>query len=101
MAFQKVGSLSAIPSGSVTEMIAGDRPLAVCLVDGEVHAIEGTCPHRGGPLGYGALHGTTVVCPWHAWEFDCTTGRATFSDHLELAKFPVKIEGDDVLVDVD
>ena len=41
---------------------------------GEFYAIEGVCPHRGAPLAYGALHEHTVVCPWHAWEFDCRTG---------------------------
>ena len=34
------------------------------------------CPHRGAPLAHGALHHHTIVCPWHAWEFDCRTGSA-------------------------
>src|SRR5262245_15825209 len=101
MAFQRLGSIAEIPEGNLTEMTAGDRPLAVCRVGEEIHVVEGTCPHRGGPLGYGALHGTTVVCPWHAWEFDCTTGWATFSDHLQIRKFDVKLEGGDILVDLE
>ena len=100
MAFAKLGSMRHVPANSVVEMIAGDRPLAVCRVDGEVHVIEGTCPHRGGPLGHGALHGTTLVCPWHAWEFDCTTGQAPYSETLRVPKFAVRIEGDDILVDL-
>jgi nitrite reductase (NADH) small subunit len=101
MGFQKVGTVADIPENGLTEMLAGDRPLAVCRVDGNIHVIEGTCPHRGGSLGYGALHGTTVVCPWHAWEFDCTTGGATFSERVQLRKFEVKVEGGDIFVDVD
>ena len=101
MAFQRVGALADIPPCGVTEMMAGDRPLAVCFVDGGLHVIEGTCPHRGGSIGFGALHGTTVVCPWHGWEFDCTTGRSTFSERVQLRKFEAKIESGEILVDVD
>ena len=101
MAFQRVGSIAELPPNSMTEMMAGDRPLAVCNVGGELHVIEGTCPHNGGSLGSGALHGTTIVCPWHGWEFNCTTGRATFSDRLQLRKFETKVEDGEILVDVD
>lgn len=101
MAFQRLGSLQEIPDGNVTEMSIGDRPLAVCRVNHQVHVVEGTCPHRGGPLGYGALHGATLVCPLHGWEFDCTTGHATFSETLKLASFPVRVEGDDIFVEVE
>ena len=53
------------------EALVGDGTYAVCNAGGEIHALDGICPHAGGPLGQGALHGTTLVCPWHAWEFDC------------------------------
>jgi nitrite reductase/ring-hydroxylating ferredoxin subunit len=42
-----------------------------------------------------------VVCPWHAWEFDCTTGACDFNPEIVVRRYPVKVEGDDVLVDVD
>lgn len=105
MAFVKVGSLSKLPPGSVMEALVGDGTYAVCNAGGEIHALDGICPHAGGPLGQGALHGTTLVCPWHAWEFDCRTqltgpGANEMDDGLSPAKFPVKIEGDDILIDV-
>jgi len=40
------------------------------------------------------------VCPWHAWEYDCRSGANEMDDSLLLAKFPVKIQGDDILIDV-
>lgn len=100
MGFQRLGSLDEVPAGSVVEMLMGERPLAVCRVNGQVHVLEGTCPHVGGPLGHGALHGTTIVCPWHAWEFDCTSGLAPGSQMHRVPKFPVRIEGDEIFVDL-
>jgi len=103
MAFVKVGSLSKLPPGSVMEAMVGDGTYAVCNAGGEIYALDGICPHSGGPLGHGALHGTTLVCPWHAWEFDCRIhakdSGASEMDDL-VAKFPVKIDGDDILIDV-
>jgi len=103
MAFVKVGSLSKLPPGSVMEALVGDGTYAVCNAGGEIYALDGICPHSGGPLGQGALHGTTLVCPWHAWEFDCRIhakdSGASEMDDL-VAKFTVKIDGDDILIDV-
>jgi len=100
MPFVKVGSFSALPPGSVMEIQVGDGTYAVCNAEGEVHALDGICPHAGGPLGQGALHGTTLVCPWHAWEYDCRSGANEMDEGLRVAKVPVKIEGDDILIDV-
>jgi nitrite reductase/ring-hydroxylating ferredoxin subunit len=100
MAFVKVGAVSKLPPGSVMEVLVGNGSYAVCNAGGEIHALDGICPHAGGPLGQGALHGTTLVCPWHAWEFDCQAGANEMDDGLLLDKFPVKIEGDDIFIDV-
>jgi nitrite reductase (NADH) small subunit len=100
MAFVKVGSLSKLPAGSVVEALVGNGTYAVCNAGGEIHALDGICPHAGGPLGQGALHGTTLVCPWHAWEYDCRTGANEMDDGFMVAKVPVKIDGDDILIDV-
>jgi nitrite reductase (NADH) small subunit len=78
----------------------GDQTIALCNVAGEFHALEGACPHAGGPLGEGALHGTTLVCPWHAWEFDCRTGANDFDPDVSVATFPVKIEAGEILIEI-
>ena len=98
MPFVKVAQLSKLPPGSVMEALVGDGTYAICNAGGEVHALDGICPHAGGPLGQGALHGTTLVCPWHAWEFDC---RTQVDDGLRIRpEFPVKVVDDDILIDV-
>lgn len=100
MARVKVASLAQLPPGSVLAAQVGEESYAVCNAEGEIHVLDGVCPHAGGPLGQGALHGTTLVCPWHAWEYDCRTGICEFNAEVQVAKFPAAIEGDDVLIDV-
>lgn len=101
MAFRPVCTVGQLPPGGLTEITLGDQSIALCNVDGEFHAIEGVCPHRNGPLGQGALHGRMVVCPWHAWEFDCLTGQHDYNPSITVATYPVKVEGEDILVDID
>ena len=100
MPFVKVGSLSQLPPGSVIEAEVGENTYAICNAEGEVHALEGICPHAGGPLGQGALHGATLVCPWHAWEYDCRTGANDMDPDVVVPKVAVKVEGGDILIDV-
>ena len=93
----KVGLLSQLTPGSVFEATRGEERYAICNVEGRIHALSGTCPHHGGPLGQGAVNGSSLTCPWHAWEFDC---RLEIDDGLQPSKFPVKLDGDDILIDV-
>ncbi len=101
MPFQKAGSLSALPAGSMTKVVVGGEEIALCHAGDRVFAIGNTCPHAGGPLSEGALHGTTVVCPWHAWEYDCRTGQNDFDPDVTVPVYPVRIEGDEILIEVE
>ena len=100
MAFARLASLADLKPGTMIDVELGERLIVICNVAGELHAMDGRCPHRDGPLGQGALHGTMVVCPWHAWEFDCVTGRNDYNPELRQAKFNVRVDGDDILVDI-
>lgn len=61
--------------GASAEIVVAGNIVALFNVDGELHALDGICPHQGGPLGQGALHGCVVSCPWHGWEYDVTDGQ--------------------------
>lgn len=100
MAFVKACSLAKLPPGAVTEASIGEERYAICNVGGAVYALSGTCPHRGGPLGQGAVNGDNITCPWHAWEFDCRTGANDYNPAVKVATFAVQVSGDDVLIDV-
>jgi nitrite reductase (NADH) small subunit len=76
--------------------------LSICLanVHGELAAVDNWCPHRRGPLGQGWLEGESIVCPWHSWTFNLKTGIAEYPVHERIAVFPVRIEAEEVLVDI-
>ena len=100
MPLVKVGPAKALSPGSVQEVENGDATYAVCNVDGKLFAVDGLCPHAGGPLGQGNLNGSMLVCPWHGWEFNCQTGVNDFDEDLQLKTYPVVVQGDDVLIDI-
>jgi nitrite reductase (NADH) small subunit len=86
--------------GSVLETEAGGKVFCVGNLRGELHALNGICPHRGGPLGQGWMNGESVVCPWHAWRFNLKTGVAAHPVTQQVRVYPVKVEGDDVLLEL-
>jgi nitrite reductase (NADH) small subunit len=100
MPFVKIGSLSALPAGSVMEAAVNGDTYAICNIGGDLRAFEGECPHAGGPLGQGSIEGDFLVCPWHAWQYDCRTGVNDYDENTILESFPVKTEGDDILIDI-
>ncbi|GGH44730.1 nitrite reductase small subunit NirD [Frigidibacter albus] len=67
--------------------------------DDRVFALEDRCPHKGGPLSEGIVHGTSVTCPLHGWVFDLNTGQAQGADEGEVRTFIVCLDGGRVLVD--
>ena len=85
-----VASAADCPPGSSIERVAGGRMVAIANVDGTLHALDGLCPHQGGPLGTGELCGTTLTCPWHGWQFDVTTGRHRVSATVRQAVHDVR-----------
>ena len=87
--------------GRCTEVSIGGKPVALYNVEGTFYATSNTCIHRGGPLGQGLLEGHSVMCPWHAWTWNVVTGENASNPELKVATYPVKVEGGDVLVQVD
>jgi len=64
----------------------------------EVFATSNTCPHKGGPLSEGIVHGQKVTCPLHNWVFDLNTGEA-LGEEGRIETYPVRIDGDRILLD--
>jgi len=100
MALVRVAAASDLGADSVLEVLVGDTPYAICNVGGTITALYGICPHRGGPLGQGAINGQNVVCPWHAWEWNCATGANDMDESKKVAVCDLKIEGGEILLNL-
>jgi nitrite reductase/ring-hydroxylating ferredoxin subunit len=97
----KVMGADELPPGEATERFVGGRPIALYNVGGRFYATTNMCIHRGGPLGQGRLDGNVIMCPWHAWTFDVTTGENTVNADMKIGCYPVKVEDGQVFVEVD
>jgi nitrite reductase/ring-hydroxylating ferredoxin subunit len=97
----RVASVGEIPVGRGKSVEVDGVPLAVFNTGGgQYHALEGSCPHEGGPLGDGVLLGGSVVCPWHGFDFDVRTGACNVALDLSVAVYPVSVTGSDILVEL-
>ncbi len=65
-----LGAASSLVPGQAIVVEAEPEAIAVFNVDGVFYACSSRCPHAGGPLSDGFIRGTSVICPWHGWDFD-------------------------------
>jgi len=75
-------------------------PVIVTIVDGELVAVPGVCPHEDVALWNGELDGSAIVCPGHGYHFDVHTGRCAHDAGLELRRYPITQIGDEIWVDL-
>ena len=102
MTLVDAGPLEAIPRRGARVLRARGRAIALFrTTDDRVYALEDRCPHRGGPLSQGIVHGHCVTCPLHEWVIDLESGEATGPDEGATARFPVRIEDGRILVAVE
>ena len=96
--FVRVTGIADVKQGHGIVAEVNGKMLAVFNVDGNFHAVDNTCIHRGGPLGEGEMEGRVVTCPWHGWQFNVTTGECLKNPSAKVEVYQVKVEGDDVKV---
>jgi nitrite reductase (NADH) small subunit len=95
-----IGALADIPRQGARLVKTADGCVAVFrTADDQVFALDDRCPHKGGPLSEGIVHGTSVTCPLHAWVFDLSTGQAQGADEGVVMTYPVTVEAGRVLID--
>jgi nitrite reductase (NADH) small subunit len=85
-----VAPTSLVEEGQVKAVTFGGRAIAVARVEGQIYAIEDTCPHRGASLSLGDLSGCFLYCPLHAWSFDLRSGVAFFPQGIRVERFNAK-----------
>ena len=99
--FISVASTSEIPPGERKLFEIDGTFVAVFNVDGTYYAIEDVCTHDDGPLVDGDLDDFEIECPRHGARFDIRDGKVlSFPAITPVPAYPVKVEGDEVLVDL-
>src|SRR5262245_28189035 len=96
--FQFASKADDIPAGRGKTIVLGEKKIALFHADGAFYAIDGTCLHRGGPLGDGELEGCVVTCPWHGWQFDVRNGEMKMNPAARVNCYQTRVEGSDVQV---
>lgn len=92
-----------IPPGRGWPVQVGELRLALFETATGVRAVDNTCLHVGNPLDDGAVQGEVLTCPWHGWQYDLRSGEhlTVFGRRPGLHTYPVRVEGDAILVDVE
>ena len=99
MTFKKVCSLDDLWEGDMESFeVDGQDILLVCAEGGEIKAFQGICPHQDIALAEGKFDGKKVICRAHLWQFDASSGKGINPDDCALASYPIRVEGEDVLV---
>ena len=99
--FVKIGTKADLPDDNeAKEFQVAGKTICVANVGGNFSAMDNVCLHRGGPLGQGVVADGKVICPWHRWMWDPKTGQAGHNPGARVAVYPLKIEGEDVLVEM-
>ena len=101
MSWLDIGALNDIPPQGARVVKTAQGCVAVFrTADDQVFAMNDTCPHKGGPLSEGIVHGTSVTCPLHAWVFSLETGQAQSADEGSVATYPIRVEQGRILLDI-
>ena len=99
--WMKVCALDEIPKLGARVVQHDGIDIAVFRnAEDEVFAVEDRCPHKGGTLSQGIVHGRKVTCPLHGWNIELDSGCAVAPDEGCAREFPIKIEGSRVWLDL-
>lgn len=95
----RVSTIDELPRDFGKTVRIGSLEIAVFhLLNGEIHAIENRCPHKGGVLVEGIVSGQYVFCPMHDWKIDVTSGQAQEPDHGCVNTFQVEVDNNEVYI---
>ena len=97
-----VARAGELAEGTTKRVVVDGAEVLLCSVDGKIYAIEDVCTHDGGALDQGLLMGDRIMCPRHGAYFDVRTGAAlTLPAVVPVRTYAVRVEGDEVFVDLD
>jgi nitrite reductase/ring-hydroxylating ferredoxin subunit len=99
--FIKVAEVDELTEGELMPIEVDGESICLAKVNGDICAFSDNCTHIGGPLSEGELDGDVISCPWHGAQFNIRTGKVLHGPaRQDLATYPVKVEGNSILVSV-
>ena len=101
MTWVDVGPMTGLPARGARVVRIGNLSIAIFRTGSDrVYALRDQCPHRGGPLSQGIVHGERVTCPLHDWVIDLASGKATGADEGCTATFNVRVAAGRVAIEL-
>ena len=109
MEYVKIAEVADVLPGEKKQFTLNNKTVLLVNIDGAFYALDNKCPHMGGALSGGDLEGGTLTCPRHGAKFDVRTGKSVGNAKLafisvkvgDATTFPVKVEGNEVFVELD
>lgn len=109
MKYVKAARTSDLASGNKKKVILEGKEILLTNIADQYYAIDNKCPHMGGSLFDGILEDSHITCPKHGSVFDVKTGNLVENGKILFLKlkvnntksYPVKVEGTDILIDID
>lgn len=111
-----VARVEDIPHGGRKIVRLEGREVGIFNLDGTFYALKNVCPHQGARVCLGRIVGTTLPsdvyefkyglegrilrCPWHEWEYDITTGRSVFDEHVRIVTYAVEVVDGEIAVTI-
>src|ERR1700675_3651864 len=101
MAFQKIAKGEDLWSGEMVGLDVNGENILLVNVESHIYAYADICPHQKSRLSEGTLTDKTLRCARHHWEFDVCSGSGVNPRNACLKPFPIRVDGEDILVDID
>jgi 3-phenylpropionate/trans-cinnamate dioxygenase ferredoxin subunit len=99
--FHAVAKTSDVDDDEVIAVSIGRKDIGIYKLEGEYYALNDICTHAYACMSDGYVEDGKIECPLHAACFDIKTGKAlTAPAAVDLDCYPVKIDGDQILVGV-
>jgi 3-phenylpropionate/trans-cinnamate dioxygenase ferredoxin component len=107
MSYVKIAEVSDLKPGEKKKIVVDSKDILLVNVEGHYYAVANTCTHMGGDLSLGVMEGNTITCPRHHAVFDLTSGKSVKDGKLlfiaakahDLKAYPIKVEGNQILID--
>jgi len=92
-----------LPAAGELKSFRGSHDFDICVTrlqegNGELVAFDNRCPHQAAPLAAGLMDGCQVVCPYHAWRWDVSTGKSDNAADPDLPLYEVRQYDDEVFI---